>query len=162
MYFLKIAVCPFSFGHCIVYPSIYGFWLPLWYLQTLHFAHQSYVQDLNNSNTTAVTGDAGTGCPPEHLTSFPVSVVLLNLQFPFVTKCFVDNYSSLVLIFKCIFCRSLFVLFLLTIVLSVVLLLTASDYLFAIFKLSLTRIKRINMYTNGTCRQFLINVCCHH
>ena len=25
----------FSFGHCIVCPSIYGFWLPLWYLQTL-------------------------------------------------------------------------------------------------------------------------------
>jgi hypothetical protein len=23
-----------SFGHCLVYPSIYGFWLPLWYLQT--------------------------------------------------------------------------------------------------------------------------------
>ena len=32
-------VCPFvlfSFGHCVVFPSpIYGFWLPLWYLQTL-------------------------------------------------------------------------------------------------------------------------------
>jgi hypothetical protein len=28
--------CPFSFGHCVVCPStIYGFWLPLWYLQTL-------------------------------------------------------------------------------------------------------------------------------
>ena len=26
----------FSFGHCFVYfSSIYGFWLPLWYLQTL-------------------------------------------------------------------------------------------------------------------------------
>jgi hypothetical protein len=23
----------FSFGHCIVCPSIYAFWLPLWYLQ---------------------------------------------------------------------------------------------------------------------------------
>ena len=27
--------CPFSFGHYVVCPSIYGFWLPLWYLQTL-------------------------------------------------------------------------------------------------------------------------------
>jgi hypothetical protein len=28
--------CTFSFSHCIVYPSsIYGFWLPIWYLQTL-------------------------------------------------------------------------------------------------------------------------------
>ena len=25
----------FSFGHCIVCPPIYGFWLPLWYLQIL-------------------------------------------------------------------------------------------------------------------------------
>jgi hypothetical protein len=24
----------FSFGHCVVCSSIYGFWLPLWYLQT--------------------------------------------------------------------------------------------------------------------------------
>jgi hypothetical protein len=29
------AFCPFSFGHCVVFlSSIYGFWLPLWYLQT--------------------------------------------------------------------------------------------------------------------------------
>jgi hypothetical protein len=27
--------CPFSFGHCVVCPSIYVFWLPLWDLQTL-------------------------------------------------------------------------------------------------------------------------------
>ena len=26
---------PFSFGHCVVCPSIYGLWLPLWFLQTL-------------------------------------------------------------------------------------------------------------------------------
>jgi hypothetical protein len=25
----------FFFGHCVVCPSFYGFWLPLWYLQTL-------------------------------------------------------------------------------------------------------------------------------
>jgi len=30
-----LSFCPFSFGHCIVFPTIYGFWLPLWYLQTL-------------------------------------------------------------------------------------------------------------------------------
>jgi hypothetical protein len=28
-------VCPFSFGHCVFCSSIYGFWLLLWYLQTL-------------------------------------------------------------------------------------------------------------------------------
>jgi hypothetical protein len=28
--------CPFSFGHCVVCSSsIYGFWLPVWYLQPL-------------------------------------------------------------------------------------------------------------------------------
>jgi hypothetical protein len=34
----EVAVCPFVlfFGHCVVCSSsIYGFWLPLWYLQTL-------------------------------------------------------------------------------------------------------------------------------
>jgi hypothetical protein len=31
-----LSFCTFSFGHCVVCPSsIYGFWLPLWYLQTL-------------------------------------------------------------------------------------------------------------------------------
>ena len=29
-------LCTFSFGHCVVcFSSIYGCWLPLWYLQTL-------------------------------------------------------------------------------------------------------------------------------
>jgi hypothetical protein len=31
-----LSFCPFSFGHCVVWPSsIYGFWLTLWYLQTI-------------------------------------------------------------------------------------------------------------------------------
>jgi hypothetical protein len=31
-----LSFCPFSFGHCAVsFSSIYGFWLPFWYLQTL-------------------------------------------------------------------------------------------------------------------------------
>jgi hypothetical protein len=31
-----LSFCTFSFGHCVVCPfSIYGFWLPIWYLQTL-------------------------------------------------------------------------------------------------------------------------------
>ena len=33
-----LSFCPFSFGHCVVCSSIYGFWLPFWYLQTLHVA----------------------------------------------------------------------------------------------------------------------------
>jgi hypothetical protein len=27
--------CTFYFGHCVICPSIYGFWLPLWWLQFL-------------------------------------------------------------------------------------------------------------------------------
>ena len=31
-----LSFCPFSFGHCVVCSSsIYGFWLPFWYLQAL-------------------------------------------------------------------------------------------------------------------------------
>jgi hypothetical protein len=30
-----LSFCTFSFGHCAVCSLIYGFWLPLWYLQTL-------------------------------------------------------------------------------------------------------------------------------
>jgi len=33
---LCLSFCTFSFGYCVVRsPWIYGFWLPLWYLQTL-------------------------------------------------------------------------------------------------------------------------------
>ena len=33
---LRILVTPLvSYGHCIVCPSIYGFWLPLWYLMVI-------------------------------------------------------------------------------------------------------------------------------
>jgi hypothetical protein len=38
-------VFPFSFGHCVVCPSIYGFWLPICYLQTflmkMYFLYES-------------------------------------------------------------------------------------------------------------------------
>jgi hypothetical protein len=30
-----LSFCTFSLDHCVVCPSIYWFWLPLWYLQTL-------------------------------------------------------------------------------------------------------------------------------
>ena len=32
---LCVSLCPFSFVHCVVCPSIYGFWLSLWYLHKL-------------------------------------------------------------------------------------------------------------------------------
>ena len=34
-----LSFCPFSFSHCVVCSSsIYEYWLPLWYLQTLSFS----------------------------------------------------------------------------------------------------------------------------
>ena len=33
----RLSFCTFSFDHCVVCSSIYGFWLLLWYLQTLLF-----------------------------------------------------------------------------------------------------------------------------
>ena len=36
-----LSFCTFSFGHCVVCSSsIYEFWLPLWFLQTLHTGTQ--------------------------------------------------------------------------------------------------------------------------
>jgi hypothetical protein len=67
------------------------------------------------------TSGAGTAYPSEHLSS---PAFFSGVR---VTR-------SLVL-YDCVFCRSLFVLFLLAIVLSVLLRYTDSDYLFGIFKL---------------------------
>jgi hypothetical protein len=39
-----LSFCPFSFGHCVVCPSIYGFWLHLWYLQTLLTPERIYIE----------------------------------------------------------------------------------------------------------------------
>ena len=46
-----LSFCTFSFGHCVVCSSsIYGFWLPLWYLQTLliRYIYYSNLQFLCN------------------------------------------------------------------------------------------------------------------
>ena len=39
-----LSFCTFSFGHCAVCSSsIYGFWSPLWYLQTLHMLKKQVI-----------------------------------------------------------------------------------------------------------------------
>jgi hypothetical protein len=44
-----VSFCAFSFGHCVVCSSsIYGFWLPLWYLQTLPTEYIISIRNLNN------------------------------------------------------------------------------------------------------------------
>ena len=43
-----LSFCTFSFGHCVVCSSsIYGFWLPLWYLQALFTEMHVQSQECN-------------------------------------------------------------------------------------------------------------------
>ena len=78
--------CTFSFGHCVVCSSsIYGFWLPLWYLQNL-------LVSLNKSVRNSF--------------HFILSAKLNNYRY-FTVKPLVLTKQGLVL---CVmFCRSLFV-----------------------------------------------------
>ena len=41
-----ISCFPFSCGHCVVCSSRYGFWLPLWYLQTLLMNNNPYSKNI--------------------------------------------------------------------------------------------------------------------
>ena len=43
----SLSFCIFSFGHCVVCPSIFGFWLPRWYLHTL-LARASWLSNLDS------------------------------------------------------------------------------------------------------------------
>ena len=46
-----LSFCRFSFGHCVVCSSsIYEFWLPLWYRQTLLMILQSFIIDLTTKS----------------------------------------------------------------------------------------------------------------
>ena len=66
---------PFSFGHCVVCSSsIYGFWLPLWYLQTL----------LMTSDIQVLAGDKHTN--GAGLKGSDRSVPLLIIGSPTVTQ----------------------------------------------------------------------------
>ena len=44
--FCRSLFCSFSLGHCVVCPSIYGFWLPLWYLRFTASDYPSGILDL--------------------------------------------------------------------------------------------------------------------
>jgi len=52
---LQIIVCPFSFSHCVVcLSSIYGFWLSLWYLQTLLVDENNCIRVYMNMHEIAI------------------------------------------------------------------------------------------------------------
>jgi hypothetical protein len=51
-----MVVCPFSVDHCIVCPSlIYGFLLPLWYLQTFLKGNLTEVENTSNETDDILT-----------------------------------------------------------------------------------------------------------
>jgi hypothetical protein len=62
-----LSFCTFSFGHCVVCSSsIYGFWLPLWYLQIL-LRVMMFVSTFNNISAVSwrlVVLVEETGKPP--------------------------------------------------------------------------------------------------
>ena len=109
---LRLLITPLvSFVHCIVCPSVYGFWLPLWYLLVIV---------LSVLRLTASDYPFGFFCPLYCL-SFGLRLLI----------------NPLVSFGHCIVCPSIYsfwlpLWFLLSIVLSV-LRLTASDYPFGIF-----------------------------
>ena len=100
-----------SFGHCIVCPSIYGLWLPLWYLLTIVLSVLPF-----------------TACDYHCGNFWPLNCLSFHLQLVITTLVSFDH---------CIVCPSVYGLwlllwYLLVIVLSV-LPFTACDYLFGIF-----------------------------
>ena len=123
---LLFVLLPFSFCHCIVCPSIYGFWLPLWYLQASLCPFALFLLSLY--------------CLSFYLRLLITSLVSTSFSLSFCPFSFVIVLSVLLFtasdylfgIFK-----PLFVLlpFDFVIVLSVLLLFTASDYLFGTFKI---------------------------
>ena len=118
-----------SCGHCIVCPSIYGFWLPLWYLVAIVLSVLRF--------TVLITSLVSCGhcivCPSIYGFWLPlwylVAIVLSVLRFTVLI-------TSLVSCGHCIVCPSIYgfwlpLWYLVAIVLSV-LRFTASDYLFGI------------------------------
>ena len=102
-----VSFCAFSFGHYVVWTSsIYGFWLSLWYLQTLLpfvvFTITFYILSLHDlsrflfimSSTIGASNGAG-HANHSGVTEF---IFRFHVAQSFVL-CFVDNYWSFLLYF---------------------------------------------------------------
>ena len=66
--------CSFSFGHCVVCSSIYGFWLPLWHLQTLLNPIKTHTL-LNWSSNSSWVHDGYRGIRPGIVTGMSRRIV---------------------------------------------------------------------------------------
>jgi hypothetical protein len=155
---LRILITPLvSCGHCIVCSSlIYGFWLPLWYLLAivlsvlLRFTASDYPLVFLGHCVVCSSSIYGFWLPLWYLLAIVLSVLLrftdsdypFGILWPLYCLFFFDLrilITPLVSFGHCIVCSSsiygfwLPLWYLLTIVLSVLLLFTASDYPFGFF-----------------------------
>ena len=140
--------CPFSFGYCVVWPSNYGFWLPLWRLQAFLVLFPLVIL-LSGFQITASDSPFGVFklflffffwllcCQAFKLRLLIAPFGILKCYCPFsVRDCVVwpSNYGFWLPFWRL---QAFLVLFLLVIVLSG-LQMTASDYPFGVFKLFLS------------------------
>jgi len=132
---LQISVCPFflfSFCHCVVCPSIYGFWLPLWILQTFAFCNDPLKKRPHRKRHV---WSSSMGCVVWKISIYRRvwNVFWVNLEWYWskliLNWCLFLTISHFILKFE-IFCH-------LVIALSALLRLITSDYPFGIFKLFL-------------------------
>ena len=140
--------CPFPFGYCVVWPSNYGFWLPLWRLQAFLVL---FLLIIVLSGLQIAASDYPFGVFKLFLSFFLWLLCCLafqwrllitplassNFSYPFsFGYCVVrpSNYGFWLPLWRL---QAFLVLFLLVIVLSG-LQITASDYPFGIFKLFLS------------------------
>jgi hypothetical protein len=92
----------FSFGHCVVCPSsIYGFWLPPWYLQTLLIYLRYWSLDVMKKSVDNITVFILT---PVIITPFKVSILadsdrryvwvwwLSDRRYKWILKCVNDDH----------------------------------------------------------------------
>ena len=124
---ILFVLLPFFFCHCIVCPSIYGFWLPLWYLQASLCPFALFILSLYCLSffylrlliTSLVSSSLSLSFCPFHFVIVLSVVLFTTSDYLFGT-------------FKPSLCPFAFSF---VFVLYVLLLFTASDYLFCTFKL---------------------------
>jgi uncharacterized membrane protein len=92
-----LSFCPLSLGHCVVCPSIYGFWLLLWYLQTLLHGYSSILWcSLRFSRKNYVRFDFTSTC----FVDVPALFTLFVFIYAYCCLCRF-HYDMMFLLFNC-------------------------------------------------------------
>ena len=100
-----LSFCHFSFRYFVVCPSIYTFWLPLWYLQTLfENAAISKLDHLCLSDMNLrICYHILNWSPPVKFVIMNFIIWILWLHFHNILSCDIKLFSSLVILFeKCV------------------------------------------------------------